>query len=216
MDDVERQKHFYQTIFNLSYDGIVGVDNDGRIIIINEAGANFLGISISEATKGNIATINPKASLLRVLADQSFHHDEIRRLESHTAIINRAPVYYNDELIGAVSSMRDITELQQYEETIRRNISQQGLQAKWTLSHLVAESEPMQHLLRLAHRYAAVDSTLLLQGESGTGKEMLAQGIHSESRRSKGPFVALNYAAVPETLRQLLPLTLCLEVGACH
>jgi propionate catabolism operon transcriptional regulator len=44
------------------------------------------------------------------------------------------------------------------------------------------------------------DSTVLLQGESGTGKEMLAQGIHLASRRKKGPFVAINCAALPENL----------------
>ncbi len=200
MDDFERQERFYQTILNLSHDGIVGVDNDGRIIIYNQAAANFLGIPIAEAVGGNIAEVNPKAGLPRVLAEQSLQHDELRSIESRTAIINRAPVYHNGELIGAVSSMRDVTELQQYEESMRRKLSQQGLQAKWTLDHFVAKSAPMQRLLRLAHRYATVDSTLLLQGESGTGKEMLAQGIHAASRRAKGPFVALNCAAVPETL----------------
>ncbi len=200
MEDFERHERFYQTILNLSHDGIVGVDNDGRIIIYNQAAANFLGIPIAEALGGNIAKINPKAGLPRVLAEQSVQHDELRSIELRTAIINRAPVYQNGQLIGAVSSIRDVTELQQYEEAMRRKLSQQGLQAKWTLSHFVAESAPMQRLLRLAHRYAAVDSTLLLQGESGTGKEMLAQGIHAASHRAKGPFVALNCAAVPETL----------------
>ncbi len=200
MDDFSRQEQFYQAILNLSHDGIVGVDKDGRIIIYNQVAANFLGLSIDNAVGKNIANVNPKAGLLRVLAEQSVQNDELRSLGSHTTIINRAPVYHDGELIGAVSSVRDITELQMYEESIRRKLSKNGLQSKWTLNHFVAESAPMKRLLRLATRYASVDSTLLLLGESGTGKEMLAQGIHAASNRSKGPFVALNCAAVPETL----------------
>jgi len=58
----------------------------------------------------------------------------------------------------------------------------------------------MERLIGLAEKYAAADSTLLVQGESGTGKEMIAQGIHIASQRKGGPFVAVNCAALPESL----------------
>lgn len=47
---------------------------------------------------------------------------------------------------------------------------------------------------------AKSDSTVFIQGESGTGKELLAQSIHNASNRSSGPFVAINFAALSETL----------------
>jgi hypothetical protein len=58
----------------------------------------------------------------------------------------------------------------------------------------------MRNVVRLAEIYAHNDSTVLIAGESGTGKELCAQGIHNASRRRKGPFVAINCAAFPETL----------------
>nr|WP_255726647.1 sigma 54-interacting transcriptional regulator [Sporosarcina sp. ACRSM] len=197
----EKQLKFYETILDLSHSGIVGVDKDGRIILYNQPAADFLGVPVQQAIGKLVTEVNPDhPGLTRVLSEKSVQLDQLRKLGKRTAIINRAPIYMDDELIGAVSTVRDITELQQYEETMRRKMVQQGLQAKWTLEQMVAKSKSMESLLALAKKYALTDSTVLLQGESGTGKEMLAQGIHRASRRKTGPFVAINCAALPENL----------------
>ena len=66
---------------------------------------------------------------------------------------------------------------------------------------MVAASPAMKQALKFARRVAQSEvSTILLEGESGTGKDVLAQFIHFYGRRSEGPFVALNCAAIPETL----------------
>ena len=65
---------------------------------------------------------------------------------------------------------------------------------------LLARSPAMGRLLDLAHRVAAVDSTILITGESGTGKERVARLVHQESSRAAGPFIAVNCGAITETL----------------
>lgn len=65
---------------------------------------------------------------------------------------------------------------------------------------IVSENARMKKLLGIAARIARSDATVLLTGESGTGKEVVARLIHAESPRNKGPFVAVNCAALPENL----------------
>ena len=65
---------------------------------------------------------------------------------------------------------------------------------------IVGVSVKMRRIFRLVAKVAPTDSTVLLQGESGTGKELIARSIHLQSRRSGGPFVAVNVGAIPDTL----------------
>jgi transcriptional regulator with GAF, ATPase, and Fis domain len=65
---------------------------------------------------------------------------------------------------------------------------------------MIGTSRGMQQICRLARLVAPRDTTVLIVGETGTGKELVASGIHSLSRRSKGPFVVVNCAAIPESL----------------
>lgn len=65
---------------------------------------------------------------------------------------------------------------------------------------LIGRSEPMLRLFRTIEKVGATDVTVLVVGESGTGKELVARSLHRASRRVDGPFVAVNCAAIPETL----------------
>jgi DNA-binding NtrC family response regulator len=66
--------------------------------------------------------------------------------------------------------------------------------------HIISVSPQMQLVKRLAAEVAVTDATVLITGESGTGKELFARAIHAASARSKGPFLALNCAGIPEPL----------------
>ena len=68
-------------------------------------------------------------------------------------------------------------------------------------SHAIIHQDPaMEHVLEMARRVAGSDASILITGGSGTGKELLAHYVHAKSRRTDAPFVAVNCAAIPETL----------------
>src|SRR5213593_241349 len=81
--------------------------------------------------------------------------------------------------------------------TVRRLIERRRLQQR---TGIIGESPPIQEVLVKIEQMAPVTSTVLIEGESGTGKELVARGIHDLSPRRGKPFVAVNCAALPETL----------------
>ena len=66
--------------------------------------------------------------------------------------------------------------------------------------HIIGDSQALRLAMTAIDRAANSDTTVLLEGESGTGKELCARALHDRSRRSAGPFVAINCAAIPDTL----------------
>ncbi len=84
-------------------------------------------------------------------------------------------------------------------EAENRRLSQQGSAAA-TLNGIIAGSDAMMKVCRMIEKVAPTSVTTLLLGESGTGKEVLARAIHTLSTRADKPFVAINCAAIPDTL----------------
>jgi DNA-binding NtrC family response regulator len=80
-------------------------------------------------------------------------------------------------------------------EELKRDLSLRGV-----LGDMVGVSPAMQEIFSLIRQVAPTSAPVLIRGESGTGKELVAREIHKYSRRSDGPFVAVNAAALPETL----------------
>jgi two-component system NtrC family response regulator len=74
------------------------------------------------------------------------------------------------------------------------------IRGRYRFEEIVGTSEKVREVLETAGRVASSDASVLITGESGTGKELLARGIHYSSPRANGPFVAVNCAAIPETL----------------
>jgi two-component system response regulator HydG len=90
---------------------------------------------------------------------------------------------------------------QQSRESARLQEIQDLLQAEINLEHnMVGCSKPMRTLFERIARVAQTDATVLLRGESGTGKELVARAVHRNSKRAKGPFIAVNCAALTESL----------------
>jgi sigma-54 specific flagellar transcriptional regulator A len=106
--------------------------------------------------------------------------------------------------LGAVTLIEKPAEMERLEREIRNAIGDSrelasGVSAAGAAG-LVGEAPPLRALLDSLVRVAPSNSTVLLTGESGTGKELVAQAIHRLSRRAQGPLVAVNCAALPESL----------------
>jgi len=85
-------------------------------------------------------------------------------------------------------------------ELEEQNDRLQASSVKEPFDGVVACSAQMQEVCKAVEKIAPSDATVLLLGESGTGKELCALGLHAKGRRSKGKFVAINCAAIPDTL----------------
>ena len=88
------------------------------------------------------------------------------------------------------------------EKRCSHGVKKNSLPAKYHFSDILGHSPAVQKAIRLAQYYSGTDETILIFGESGTGKELFAQSIHNASRRRQSPFVAVNCAAIPDTLIQ--------------
>ncbi len=100
-----------------------------------------------------------------------------------------------DELRQRVANLLKLASLEQENDSLRRQLATEG-----QFGAMIGRSEEMRRAFEIADRVAPTDSTVLILGESGTGKDLLAQEIHARSPRSGKAFVAVNCAALPETL----------------
>lgn len=191
----------FATIIDFVNDGIVAIDNLGYVTVFNSASEAITGLSKQDALGKKIKEIMPEAKLLRTLETEQPEIGEIQWLDDKTVIAtNRVPVIVDGEVLGAVATFQDITEVQKIEQKIRIRLSEKGFVAQYNLDGIVHKSAVISDCIRMAKKFARYDTSVLICGPSGVGKELFAQGIHNCSQRKNSPFVAINCAALPESL----------------
>src|SRR5918995_3122180 len=99
--------------------------------------------------------------------------------------------------LGVTETMMKPARADEIAETARRLIERRGLQER---TGIIGESPAIQEVLVKIEQMSPVSTTVLVQGESGTGKELVAKALHDLSPRRGKPFIAVNCAALPETL----------------
>ncbi|HXY54229.1 MAG TPA: sigma-54 dependent transcriptional regulator [Nitrospirota bacterium] len=103
--------------------------------------------------------------------------------------------FNRDELRLALNKALRMRRLEKENVELRAEITD-----RYRFQSIVGNSQKIKEVLEIAGRVAASEASVLITGESGTGKELLAKGIHYNSPRADGPFVAVNCAAIPEHL----------------
>lgn len=189
----------YHAIIDAASDGIIAVDEYGYITTINATAATALKRERQAVTGHHITGIVPHSPIDQVLKTQKPIHDRLVRLGGERYVFNYRPVTLEGNIIGAVSTFRDIGNVIRSEHVVRRSLSK-GLVAKYDLSDLIHANPAMRDVVNIGRQYAGTESTILVMGETGTGKEIFVHGIHNLSQRADQPFVSVNCAALPEQL----------------
>jgi len=217
LDLFKNMKDWLDTVIDSSYDGLWICDHEGKVVRINKAAEKMHDVKTEEVVGRNmkdlvaeglidksatLATLETKTSVTMI----QYIKGKKKLLVSSNPIVNK-----NGEITFVVCNDRDIQELDhlrsQLQETqaLARVYSSRlsELEMKGVdFSSLIFRSPEMERVVKTAIRVASVDSTVLLLGESGVGKGMIAKLIHKHSERSKGPFIRVDCASIPDSLME--------------
>jgi len=177
-------------------EAVIAVDERGAISRMNGAAKNLLRTHIRGREGGDLAL---PESLKEILAQRR----EVRKILQFgdtRVLVNVLPVAVKGATASSVATLQDVSHIQAMEEEIRREMYLKGYTAKFNFTDIVARDELTLRTVSLAKRFAATHASILIQGESGVGKELFAQSIHNASDRRLRPFIAMNCAAIPESL----------------
>jgi len=200
-------------LFEGMCEGAIAVDAGCRIVWMNDRYRTLLGIGPTDHVIGRpVEEVLPHSLMRKVVESGRPILLDVMQFQQRWFVVTRIPVKDSDgKVIGAVGFVlydrlnylkplvskftqltADLAALQQELAAHRR--------PKYTFSQIVGASPAIIEVKRQARRAAQLDTTVLLLGETGTGKELLAHAIHAASGRASAPFVAVNMAAVPDTL----------------
>jgi len=196
----KRQVEQLKAILDFAYDGIIALDEKGKITVFNPVAEKLSGWRAEDAIGREVTEVIPQAKCQRLLETGKPDLGELLEIGETKVVANRVPIVVDSQVLGVVTTFQNITTLQSLEHKVRQRLADRGYVAKYTFNDILGESAPFQEAIQLAKEYALVHSTILIRGETGCGKEMFAHAIHQSSSRAKGPFVAVNCAALPENL----------------
>jgi transcriptional regulator with PAS, ATPase and Fis domain len=200
--------------------GMLVVDRAHRIVWISEGYKQFLPAlehEESDFVGRRVEEVVPNTLMAQVIETGEPILIDLLSNKAGTFLVSRLPLRdAHGAVIGAMgmvlldhpeTTMQPLIakfarlerELAHAQQQLAAHLTQQR-RPKHTIASFIGASPAAVEVKRQARRVAQTDSTVLLLGETGTGKELLAHGIHAASPRAAKPFIAVNIAAVPETL----------------
>jgi len=204
------------TILDLISEGVLASNTEGKIFIFNSQVEQFEGRSRQKVLEKHITDVynvtSDTSEQLRVLETGNPLMDVNLNYYTNGKEINvvssTIPINKNGKIIAVVSLSRNVTEIRRLlAKTVElqakifpgnKNILTNG--TKYTFAEIIGDSSTIKKVINEANKAANSMSPILICGETGTGKELFAQSIHNASPVKEQPFVAVNCAAIPETL----------------
>ncbi len=218
---------YFDTLNHLD-ESVVLYDEKGRLMFLNDAGQKMEGVSLRDIEGDHVSTI------YKMNDGREYTVLEVQRTGKPIAkfrcyygtrygrdldvMCNTIPIIRNGQMLGAGSYMADwstvdklskqVIDLQQKLTELTEKPPKKGgssaLTSRYSFNDIVTVSPAMRRVIEQCRQVSRSDSSVMLYGETGTGKELFAQSIHSASRRARGPFLAINCAAIPENLLESL------------
>ncbi|MBN1467050.1 sigma 54-interacting transcriptional regulator [candidate division KSB1 bacterium] len=184
-------------------DGVFTVDENMKITYFNRAAERIIRISRQKAIGQCCfdvlrANICEKSCALRCSLKSETEvvdrHANILRIDGKQIPVSISTSVLRDrngKKIGGVETFRDLSPLEELKKEIK---------CAYTLEDIISRNHRIQRIFDILPNIAESDSTALIQGPTGSGKELFARAIHNTSFRNRGPFVAINCGALPDTL----------------
>lgn len=211
----EREQIYKACLESITDMNLFACDAQGTIILLNNASAQTDNVDKEKVVGRNMYEVfgpNSDTAIRRALAtgEPVLDHQSSYNVrgESRYNVGSAYPIKAGGKLIGAFSINRSYEgvrallsrtlELQKELLQSKNNAHKNG--TTYDFNSIIGESEAIVKAKELASRAAATAANILLYGETGTGKELFAQSIHNASVSRDKPFVAINCAAIPETL----------------
>ena len=216
-DELKQINRVLESIINSSYDAICVNDRHARGVFSNDAYSKEVGVQWEEFIGKSLYDLIEKgfisdSAATNVLKDKCVK-TIIQRVNGKELLVTGTPVFDEDgEISHVVSNVRDISDLnklkaelyetkvlsKKYLQEIRDLRRKEG--ARLLTEGVIAQSKEIIDVIHMTKKVSKVDSAVLLLGESGVGKEVFANMIHGNSKRSDGPYIKVNCAAIPENL----------------
>lgn len=204
---------YWETVVDIIHDGVMMVDPHGVIVSMNRAFTEMTGYKRDELVGRNCSVLN--CSSCERIYDSTHQHwcllfrnssvsmrkcSLTRKDGSLVYAMKNASVLRDEhgEIIGAVETLADITELMEKESQIEA--FRHDLQAEDTFYGMIGTSAVMRRTFDLLANVATSDAHAFIFGESGTGKELAAKAIHLHSSRNNRPYIQVNCAALNESV----------------
>jgi transcriptional regulator with PAS, ATPase and Fis domain len=190
----------FKTILHFAYEGIIGIDENKKITVLNDRARKILNIDVYNISGKRIDEILLQCELRKILLSGEHCLNKVIRYQNMQLVVTNVPIMLKEMRLGNVATFQDVTGMQQSPDKIQKVINFRGHSAKYTFDHILGSSTKIKETISIAKQYGKANSTVLIVGETGTGKELFAHSIHNDSLRWKGPFVAINCSALPDDL----------------
>lgn len=190
----------FKTILNYSFDGIIKLNNEGVIVVVNYVAEKILNKSSADLIGKHITEVIDTLDedmMISVLTEGKEIYSNLFHKENLALVSNIAPIVIDNKIEGAIWSFQEFRKIEKLEAEIRKELYAKGYIAKSTFKDIISRSSEMNKFKDLVKLYAKYDTPVLITGESGIGKKMFAQSIHNESLRKNNPFVVVDCASMP-------------------